>query len=119
MQAITALAHLRAAVLYVTDPSEQCGHSIEEQINLFNNIKPLFANKPLLFVFNKTDIIRLEDLPEEKRAAYEEVISDPNIKVLEMSTVTEEGVMSVKEEVRFINLVNACPLKFMMGFNLF
>jgi hypothetical protein len=28
MQAITALAHLRAAVLYVMDPSEQCGHSL-------------------------------------------------------------------------------------------
>jgi len=25
MQAITALAHLRAAVLYIIDPSEQCG----------------------------------------------------------------------------------------------
>lgn len=32
MQAITALAHLRAAVLYVLDVSEQCGHSIEEQV---------------------------------------------------------------------------------------
>ena len=104
MQAITALAHLRAAVLYVTDPSEQCGHSIEEQINLFNNIKPLFANKPLLFVFNKTDIIRLEDLPQEKRDAYEEVMSDAKVKVLEMSTVTEEGVMSVKEEVNYFRV---------------
>ncbi len=28
MQAITALAHLRAAVLYFMDPSEQCGHSL-------------------------------------------------------------------------------------------
>jgi nucleolar GTP-binding protein len=98
MQAITALAHLRAAVVYVSDPSEQCGHSIEEQISLFNNIKPLFANKPLLFVLNKTDIIRLEDLPDDKRACYEEVISDTNIKVLEMSTVDEVGVTSVKDE---------------------
>ena len=32
MQAITALAHLRAAVLYVMDPSEQCGHTIEQQV---------------------------------------------------------------------------------------
>ena len=32
MQAITALAHLRAAVLYVMDVSEQCGHTIEEQV---------------------------------------------------------------------------------------
>lgn len=32
MQAVTALAHLRAAILYFVDPSEQCGHSIEEQV---------------------------------------------------------------------------------------
>uniref|UniRef100_A0A2H1WPG7 SFRICE_028959 n=1 Tax=Spodoptera frugiperda TaxID=7108 RepID=A0A2H1WPG7_SPOFR len=31
MQAVTALAHLRAAVLYFLDISEQCGHSIQEQ----------------------------------------------------------------------------------------
>lgn len=35
MQAVTALAHLRAAVLYFIDPSEQCGNSIEEQVSSF------------------------------------------------------------------------------------
>lgn len=45
MQAITALAHLRAAVLYIMDPSEQCGQTLEQQLELFNNIRPLFANK--------------------------------------------------------------------------
>lgn len=45
MQAITALAHLRAAVLYVMDVSEQCGHTLSQQLELFNNIRPLFANK--------------------------------------------------------------------------
>lgn len=45
MQAITALAHLRSAVLYVMDVSEQCGHTLSEQLELFNNIRPLFANK--------------------------------------------------------------------------
>lgn len=45
MQAITALAHLRAAVLYVMDVSEQCGHTLQEQLELFNNIRPLFSNK--------------------------------------------------------------------------
>jgi len=38
MLSITALAHLRAAVVYVMDVSEQCGESIESQLNLFNNI---------------------------------------------------------------------------------
>ena len=86
MQAITALAHLRAAILYVMDISETCGYTLEEQVraalakidqnanfavcfqlNLFNNIKVLFTNKPLLIVLNKIDIKRLEELPEEKK----------------------------------------------------
>jgi nucleolar GTP-binding protein len=32
MQAVTALAHLRAAVLYVMDLSEQCDHTVEDQV---------------------------------------------------------------------------------------
>lgn len=32
MQAITALAHLRACILYVMDVSEQCGYSLKEQV---------------------------------------------------------------------------------------
>merc|ERR1712088_414305 len=67
MQAITALAHLRAAVLYFVDPSEQCGYSLEAQKALFDNIRPLFANKPLLVVANKADIWR-DALNEEKQA---------------------------------------------------
>lgn len=69
-------------------------------MSLFNNIRPLFANKPLIFVLNKTDIIRLEDLPEEKKSVMKEVVEDPDILMLEMSTFTEEGVMTVKQEVR-------------------
>lgn len=95
MQAITALAHLRAAVLYVMDPSEQCGYSIEQQIELFNNIKPLFVNKPLLICTNKVDVIRLEGLPTEKAEQFK-VFEESGIPLLSMSTLTEEGVMDVK-----------------------
>uniref|UniRef100_A0A3P8RD84 OBG-type G domain-containing protein n=1 Tax=Astatotilapia calliptera TaxID=8154 RepID=A0A3P8RD84_ASTCA len=75
MQAITALAHLRAAVLYVMDVSEQCGHTLQEQLELFNSIRPLFANKKIF-----------ADLSAE------------GIPVIETSTLTEEGVMQVKTE---------------------
>jgi nucleolar GTP-binding protein len=34
MQAITALAHLRAAVLYFIDVSQQCGFSLTEQVRI-------------------------------------------------------------------------------------
>uniref|UniRef100_A0A452RHP8 Nucleolar GTP-binding protein 1 n=1 Tax=Ursus americanus TaxID=9643 RepID=A0A452RHP8_URSAM len=68
MQAITALAHLRAAVLYVMDLSEQCGHGLKEQLELFQNIRPLFINKPLIVVANKCDVKRLAELSEDDQA---------------------------------------------------
>uniref|UniRef100_A0A8C2PXI9 Nucleolar GTP-binding protein 1 n=1 Tax=Cyprinus carpio TaxID=7962 RepID=A0A8C2PXI9_CYPCA len=68
MQAITALAHLRAAVLYVMDVSEQCGHTLSQQLELFNNIRPLFANKPLIVMANKCDVRKISELSEENQA---------------------------------------------------
>ncbi|WAR05093.1 NOG1-like protein [Mya arenaria] len=88
LQAITALAHLRAAVLYVMDVSEQCGHSIEQQVSLFNNIKPLFANKPLMVAVNKIDVLKIEDLPQDKQDLFKGFEED-DIPVMNMSTLTD------------------------------
>ncbi|CAG9764065.1 unnamed protein product [Ceutorhynchus assimilis] len=98
MQAVTALAHLRACVLYFMDLSEQCGHTLDEQVKLFESIKPLFANKPLIIVANKTDIVKLEELSPERRAVLKEIEEDNEISFMEMSTITDEGVMEVKIE---------------------
>lgn len=98
MQAVTALAHLRAAVLYFFDISEQCGHSLEEQAKLFESIKPLFANKPLLIVMNKVDVTRLDELPNEKREILKPLEADTNVPILEMSTLTDFGVIDVKNQ---------------------
>ncbi|XP_038049443.1 nucleolar GTP-binding protein 1-like [Patiria miniata] len=97
MQAITALAHLRAAILYVLDVSEQCGHSVEEQVELFESIRPLFSNKPLIVCANKTDIVTVDELAPEKKVLLEKFQED-GIPLISMSTVTEEGVMEVKTE---------------------
>lgn len=97
MQAIAALVHLRACILYIMDLSEQCGHSIEEQINLFQSIKPMFVRKPLIVVINKSDILRLDELPSSKRDLLANFEKE-NIPLYEMSTVNESGVMNVKFE---------------------
>jgi len=102
MQAITALAHLRAAVLYFLDPSEQCGHTLDQQKHLFDSIRPLFNNKPLVVVSNKMDVVKRGEFTEEKEAIFKEIEKDIGRDILEMSTVTEEGVMEVKN--------NACEL---------
>ncbi|KAK9538430.1 hypothetical protein VZT92_003599 [Zoarces viviparus] len=97
MQAITALAHLRAAVLYVMDVSEQCGHNLQQQLELFNSIRPLFANKPLIIVANKCDVKKISELSEEDQKIFADFTTE-EILVVETSTLTEEGVMQVKTE---------------------
>ncbi|XP_003786891.1 nucleolar GTP-binding protein 1 [Otolemur garnettii] len=97
MQAITALAHLRAAVLYVMDLSEQCGHGLKEQLELFQNIRPLFVNKPLIVVANKCDVKRIAELSEDDQKIFMDLQAE-GFPVIETSTLTEEGVIKVKTE---------------------
>ncbi|XP_047610879.1 GTP-binding protein 4 [Phacochoerus africanus] len=97
MQAITALAHLRAAVLYVMDLSEQCGHGLGEQLALFQSIRPLFVNKPLIVVANKCDVRRIAELSEDDQKIFVD-LQAAGFPVVETSTLTEEGVMQVKTE---------------------
>jgi nucleolar GTP-binding protein len=96
MQSITALAHLRAAVLFMVDISEQCGYSLKQQISLFNSIKPLFAGKPLVVVATKIDVVRLEDMSPENKALLNSVISE-DVDLVSMSNMTEEGIAAVKK----------------------
>ncbi|CAL4949057.1 unnamed protein product [Urochloa decumbens] len=98
MCSITALAHLRAAVLFFLDISGSCGYSI----------KSLFMNKPLVIVCNKTDLQPLEGLSEEDMKLVMEMkaeavktiaqVGDSNEEtvLLTMSTLTDDGVMAVK-----------------------
>lgn len=110
MCSITALAHLRAAVLFFLDMSGSCGYSIAQQAALFHSIKSLFMNKPLIIVCNKTDLQPLDGISEEdmklvmemKAEAMKTVMgqggepTDEESVLLTMSTLTEEGVIAVK-----------------------
>lgn len=112
MQAITALAHLRAAVLYFLDPSEQCGHTLDQQKKLFDSIKPLFNNKPLIVVSNKMDIVKRSEFTEEKEEIFKDIEKEIGRSVLEMSTATEEGVMEVKNMSCDLLLQHRVELKY-------
>ena len=76
MQAVTALAHLRAAVLFVVDASGACGYTLQQQSRLFHSIKPLFAGKPLLVVANKVDVAPLDGLSAEDRETLDEMVRE-------------------------------------------
>lgn len=95
MCSVTALAYLRAAVLFFLDVSGSCGYTIAQQASLFHSLKSSFANKPLVIVCNKTDLVSVESLSEEDLKLIEEMKTEEAV-VLNMSTLTEEGVMAVK-----------------------
>ena len=99
MQSITAIAHLRSAILYFMDLSEYCGYSVTAQIQLFQNIKPLFANKLVFIVINKIDLATPESLDAETKASLESLLKPGEIELLRLSCTTTEGVMEVRNTV--------------------
>ena len=98
MQTITALAHLDACILYFVDVSENCGYSIAQQVSLFDSIRPLFKNKPLVIIANKTDLRKYTDLPEKDRKLIEEVAKEHQTYLIQMSNTTGNGVFDVKSK---------------------
>jgi len=96
MQSITALAHLKAAILYLIDISEHCGYTIAQQVSLFNSLKPLFSNKPMLVVANKIDVCSIESLSPENKALLDSIITD-GAQLIPMSNMSEEGIANVKQ----------------------
>ena len=98
MQTITALAHLDACILYFIDVSENCGYSIAQQVSLFDSIRPLFKNKPLVIIANKTDLRPYNDLPEKDRKNIEDVAKEHQTYLIQMSNTTGNGVFDVKSK---------------------
>ena len=53
-QAILALKHLATIIVFVIDPTEECGYPVPDQRNLLSEIKHLFS-QPVIVVSNKSD----------------------------------------------------------------
>lgn len=60
--------------------------------------------QPLIVVCNKIDIVPLDKLSDENKNALS-VFERENIPVLSMSTVTDEGIMEVKQTVCIAQLL--------------
>jgi nucleolar GTP-binding protein len=54
-QAITALKHLDAVVLFILDPSEYCGYVMQDQLRLLEEVRVNFG-LPMIVASNKIDL---------------------------------------------------------------
>lgn len=80
-QAITALTHLADLIVFIIDPTETCGYTIDVQERLLAYLKDFFADVPFLVVENKSDMKKT---------------SSVNWKI---SCTTGEGIPELKAEV--------------------
>lgn len=96
MQSIYAIAHLRLCVLYFMDLSEQCGFSVEAQVKLFHQIKPLFADKLVMVVMNKSDILTAADLSAEQQELLRGMEAVPGVEIMHALCQLDDNVMQVR-----------------------
>jgi nucleolar GTP-binding protein len=81
LQAISALRHVGKVMLFIIDPSETCGYTLEKQMHLLEEIKKEFVI-PMIVAANKTDISKTAEKTD-----------------MSMSTLTGDGVKAVLERL--------------------
>lgn len=86
-QAISALRHVGNVTLFIIDPSETCGYTLQEQYRLLQEVRD-FVNMPVLVVANKVDIKGGEAEAD-----------------MRMSTLSRDGVMEVRS--RLIEMIES------------
>lgn len=64
-KAITAIKHLGNLIVFVIDPTERCGYSLEKQVDLLKGIKKEF-NLPVIIALNKSDLAKEKDNKKAK-----------------------------------------------------
>ena len=97
MQSIAALAHLNACILFFIDISGTGDYSIPEQIKLFDSIKPLLTNKPLVIVANKVDLKSWEEVSVKDKKLIQKTAEENNGFLIKMSNKSGIGIAQVKE----------------------
>lgn len=81
-RAILALKHLADIILFIIDPTETCGYTLEKQLSLLDETKRYFS-KPTIEVYSKADLHEKRDKP-----AY--------------SAITGEGIDEIRKEIEKI-----------------
>ena len=78
-RAILCLKHLADCILFIIDPTETCGYTLESQLSLLEEVKIL--GKPVIAAYSKADMHSKRDLPA-------------------FSSVTGEGIDDVLELIK-------------------
>jgi nucleolar GTP-binding protein len=83
LQAILALKHISARILFVVDASESCGYSVKDQISLLKQIEKSFGI-PVIPILSKSDITPAESIEAAKKLLkIKFIVSSADTKAIE------------------------------------
>jgi len=70
---------------------------LKEQIHLHSNIKPLFKNKAVIIVLNKTDLRKVNELTSSNKKLLEGWLADNGYPHFEVSALNKEGTDQLRD----------------------
>ncbi len=91
LQSILALKYITSVIVFIIDPSEACGYSLENQLSLLKEVSVKFK-KPILVIVNKIDIT-----PEKNLQTAREGVKE--FRNIETSVNNEENIPQIKKEI--------------------
>jgi nucleolar GTP-binding protein len=101
MNAIVALEHLADAILFIFDGSETCGFHLESQYNLLKQIEKIFAEIPVIYLFNKMDI-------EQDEEYINQFVDNPD-RTLFISALDGDGIDKINEIIDTVEKIDRTP----------
>ena len=99
LQAITALKYIAKVIFFVIDPSVHCGFNVDEQVNLFLEIKELFQETQINIVINKIDLIEKDFIKE----SMERLKTHSKDNFILFSAKSGEGMDVLKTNINLIS----------------
>lgn len=103
LQAVAALKYLANVIIFMIDPSETCGWTFNQQLNLLNEVQRMFPLNPLLVALNKVDITpdsQLEIARARLPNAYEIVaINQIGVDQLLQDALEDVDLKSMQESI--------------------
>jgi len=73
-KALAAVKHLASVIVFIIDPTQNCGFSQEEQFGLLGQMKKEFKGKKIIRVINKSDLATEEEINSAKAKLEDFVI---------------------------------------------
>ncbi|MBP2171960.1 NOG1 family protein [Methanococcus voltae] len=98
LHAVIAINYLSDALIYVIDPTEHCGFTVDAQMSLLKEVEKTFS-VPVIVAMTKSDLENV-DMDEDKIARIEDMEKElEDFNVVKVSSISKEGIESLKFEI--------------------